>query len=251
MGANSDDPVRCFAEAITRCDVDAALAVCDPEVAFLSVLAVDGRPYVGHEGIRRYFDDITSAWEEWRVDIHGTALASDGRVVIEMTMHARGKGSGAPLAEFAAHIWTLRNGKLLRNEPFREPEQAARAAGLSFAARIYAAINARDRSAIEALTDPGIVVATTVEAYRGPAALLEWLDEGDDAFDDFSVELLEVEELRGYVLASMRQRGRGKASGVEVNNRFTHVWTLREGRATRLQSFAQRDDAVRYARGAE
>jgi|SRR5215208_3660568 len=130
MGAQSDESVWGFAAAITECDLDAALAVCDPEIVFLSVLAVDGRAYVGHEGIRRYFDDITSAWEEWRVDVHGTAAAPDGRVVVEMTMHARGKGSGAPLAEFAAHIWTLRNGKLLRNQPFREREQAVRAAGL-------------------------------------------------------------------------------------------------------------------------
>jgi len=32
-----------------------------------------------------------------------------------------------------------------------------------------------------------------------------------------------------------------------VDHRFTHVWTLRDGRAIRLQSFARRDDAVRYA----
>jgi ketosteroid isomerase-like protein len=133
MGSPSDEAVRCFAAAITRCDVDAALAVCDPDVEFLSVLAVDGRPYVGHAGIRRYFDDIESAWEEWRVDVHGTAVAPDGRVIIEMTMRARGKGSGAPLAEFAAHVWTLKEDKLLRNQPFREREQAAQAAGLSLA----------------------------------------------------------------------------------------------------------------------
>jgi ketosteroid isomerase-like protein len=119
--------------------------------------------------------------------------------------------------------------------------------GTEFVARVYAAINARDRGAIQALSAPDIVVGTTVEAYRGPEALLEWLDEGDDAFDDFTVELLEVEELAGHVLASMRQRGRGKASGAEVDHRFTHVWTLRDGRAIRLQSFAHREDAVRYA----
>jgi ketosteroid isomerase-like protein len=119
--------------------------------------------------------------------------------------------------------------------------------GSEFAARIYAAVNARDREAIKALSAPDIVVGTTVEAYRGAEALLEWLDEGDDAFDDFTVELLDVEELDGYVLASMRQRGRGKASGAEVDHHFTHVWTLRDGRAIRLQSFAHRDDAVRYA----
>jgi ketosteroid isomerase-like protein len=119
--------------------------------------------------------------------------------------------------------------------------------GSEFAARVYAAINARDRGAIKGLCAPDIVVGTTVEAYRGPEAVLEWLDEGDDAFNDFSVELLEVEELAGHVLASMRQRGRGKASGAEVDHRFTHVWTIRDGRAIRMQSFADHDDAVRYA----
>jgi ketosteroid isomerase-like protein len=117
-----------------------------------------------------------------------------------------------------------------------------------FAARIYAAINARDRRAIGELCAPDIVVSTTVEAYRGPEAVLEWLDEGDDAFSDFTVELLEVEELGGHVLASMRQRGRGKASGAEVDHRFTHVWTVRDGRATTMRSFAHHDDAVRYAK---
>jgi ketosteroid isomerase-like protein len=116
-----------------------------------------------------------------------------------------------------------------------------------FVAGVYAAINARDREAIKALSAPDIVVGTTVEAYRGPEALLEWLDEADDAFDGFAVELLEVEEVAGHVVASMRQRGRGKASGADVDDHFTHVWTLGDGRAIRLQSFAHRDDAVRYA----
>ena len=123
--------------------------------------------------------------------------------------------------------------------------------GSEFAARVYAAINARDREAIGALSASDIVVGTTVEAYRGPEALLEWLDEGDDAFDDFTVELLAVEELAGHVVASMRQRGRGRASGAEVDHGFTHVWTLRDGRAIRLQSFAHRDDAVRYVQRSE
>ena len=122
--------------------------------------------------------------------------------------------------------------------------------GSEFATRIYAAINARDRDAIRELTAPDIVVRTTVEAYRGPEALLAWLDEGDEAFDDFAVELLEVEELGGHVVVSMLQRGRGKASGAEVEDRLTHVWTLRDGRAIALRSFAGHEDAVRYARQA-
>jgi ketosteroid isomerase-like protein len=120
--------------------------------------------------------------------------------------------------------------------------------GSEFAARLYAAINARDREAIKALTAPDVVVKTTVEAYRGPEALIEWLEEGDDAFDDFTVDLLEVEELGGHVVVSMRQRGRGKASGAQVDNCLTHVWSVHDGRGTGMQSFSDRDDAVRHAR---
>jgi ketosteroid isomerase-like protein len=131
MATPSDKPVRGFADSITRGDLDAALEVCHPDVEFLSVLAVDGKAYVGHAGIRQYFEDVTSAWDEWTVEVHRTAGVPDGRIVIEMTMHARGRESGLPIAVFAAHIWTLEEGKLLRNEPFREPELALRAAGQS------------------------------------------------------------------------------------------------------------------------
>jgi hypothetical protein len=48
-----------------------------------------------------------------------------------MTMHARGKESGAGLAERTAHIWTLVDGRLARNRPYREPAQALRDLGLA------------------------------------------------------------------------------------------------------------------------
>ena len=92
MGAEAERSVRALAEAINRRDVEAAVAVCDPEVEFLSVLAVSGKAYRGHAGIRQYFEDIASAWQEWRVDVHRVAPMADGRVLIEMTMHMRGKG---------------------------------------------------------------------------------------------------------------------------------------------------------------
>jgi ketosteroid isomerase-like protein len=131
MSARNEEPVRRFAEAVTSRDPDAAVAVCHAEIEFLSVLAVSARAYMGHAGVRRYFDDISAAWEEWRVEVHRVAAAADGRVAIVMTMHARGRESGAPLSERMGHIWTLKDGKLLRNQPYRESEQALRALGLS------------------------------------------------------------------------------------------------------------------------
>ena len=57
-------------------------------------------------------------------EVERTTEADDGRVVIVMTMHARGKGSGISVADRTAHIWTLEDGKLAGNRPYREPERA-------------------------------------------------------------------------------------------------------------------------------
>jgi ketosteroid isomerase-like protein len=131
MATGNERTVRLFAEAINAADPDAAVALCDPEIEFLSVLAVSGRAYFGHDGVRRYFDDVASAWEEWRVEVHRIASAPDGRVVIAMTMHFRGKESGAAFSDQTAHVWTIRDGKLLRNRPYRDHEEALRAVEVS------------------------------------------------------------------------------------------------------------------------
>jgi ketosteroid isomerase-like protein len=119
-----------FAHAITTGDREAALAVCHPEMEFVSMLGIGGRSYLGHDGIREYFQDIQSAWTEWNVEVERVAEGVDGRVAIVMTMRARGKESGLELTQRTAHIWTLRDGRLLRNELYREPEDALQELGL-------------------------------------------------------------------------------------------------------------------------
>jgi ketosteroid isomerase-like protein len=130
MDSEGEDAARRFADAITRGDRELALAVCHPEIELNSMLGISGHAYHGHDGIHEYFEDVASAWEHWTVEVERVIEAADGRVVIVMTMHARGRGSGATLAGRTAHIWTVRDGRLLRNELYRDPEQALRDVGL-------------------------------------------------------------------------------------------------------------------------
>jgi len=130
MSKGAEDAPRGFAHAISGGDIEAAIALCDPEIEFVSMLGVSGRAYRGHEGIREYFDDIDSAWSEWRVELHRVVPGADGRVAVLMTMHVRGKESGATLTDTAGHIWTLRHGRLWRNALYREPDDALRELGL-------------------------------------------------------------------------------------------------------------------------
>ena len=122
---------RRLADAITQRDLDAALEVCHPEIEFSSMLAeLEGSTYRGHAGVRRYFDDVASTWEEWRNEPEQVMSAPDGRVLIVLRMHIRGKGSGVPIERRAAHVWELREGKLWRSTPYADPKQALRDTGL-------------------------------------------------------------------------------------------------------------------------
>ena len=130
MPTQAEQAALGFAHAINSGDRGAALEVCHPEIEFDSMLGIGGRTYLGHDGIREYFDDIESAWDRWTVEVDQLVEGPDGRVAIVMTMHARGQGSGLTLAERTAHIWTLKEGRLVGNQLFREPERALQELGV-------------------------------------------------------------------------------------------------------------------------
>jgi ketosteroid isomerase-like protein len=120
--------VRAFADAITERDVDAALELCHPEIEFFSLMAqLEASPYRGFGGIRRYFSDIDTTWEEWRVEVEQLLSAPDGRVVIVMSTRVRGKGSGLPYAQRVANVWEFKHEKLWRATMYRDPADAVRA----------------------------------------------------------------------------------------------------------------------------
>jgi ketosteroid isomerase-like protein len=121
--------VRGFADAITERDLDAALELCHPEIEFYSLLAqLEARPYRGYAGIRRYFREVDATWDEWRVEVEQLVPAPDGRVVIVMSTHMRGKESGLPFAQRVANLWEFKDEKLWRATLYRDPADALRAA---------------------------------------------------------------------------------------------------------------------------
>ena len=46
-----------------------------------------------------------------------------------MTMHIVGKESGVGFSVSTGHVWTIRDGKLLSNKPFRDADEALRMVG--------------------------------------------------------------------------------------------------------------------------
>jgi ketosteroid isomerase-like protein len=73
---------------------------------------------------------------------------------------------------------------------------------------------------------------------RDPALRSSRLREWLSPWEDWRCEAEEFIADGDHVVAVCRYRGRGKGSGVEVDSRGAHVWKFRDGKAVRLEVFA-------------
>ncbi len=86
----------------------------------------------------------------------------------------------------------------------------------------------------------GIPAAPDVSPVsRGPDAVQDFFRRWVGAFDDWDYEVEELIEGPEAVAARIHQWGRGKGSGIPVDNRFWQVWVMRDGKAVRV---AHRED---------
>ena len=118
-----------------------------------------------------------------------------------------------------------------------------------------AAINRRDLATLLELADPDIdfrsYLATLTGsdgAYRGHDGLTRYVRDLGEAFESFEVQLEEARDLGDTVLMVGRLRAKGRASGLEVEERLAWLHTFRPGtgpgRYLRHQFFATPDGAL-------
>jgi ketosteroid isomerase-like protein len=81
----------------------------------------------------------------------------------------------------------------------------------------------------------------------GPEAVREFFRTWAGTFDDWGFEAEETIDTGPSVFVCMRQWGRGKGSGVPVENRFFQVWTFQQGKVIRYQGFTDRAEALEAA----
>src|SRR4051794_30224274 len=87
--------------------------------------------------------------------------------------------------------------------------------------------------------------------YHGHEGVREAWRDGLSAFNEFHFELEELTDAGDHVLATVRERNIGRASGAAVEATHFAVWTLAAGKVTRLQVFDERQPALEAAELAE
>lgn len=105
--------------------IDGALHYIGPdfEVTTPPELASEPDTYRGHEGARRWFDSFDEVMDEIRWDARNFREV-EGRVVVEFTLHAKGKTSGLNFGQDAVMVWELRDGKAIRVSLYTTVEAA-------------------------------------------------------------------------------------------------------------------------------
>ena len=79
-------------------------------------------PYVGPEGLRAYLADVERAWEDLQIMpkvVEGRA----GSLLVRGRVYVRSRELGIRDMP-AAWIWDVADGRFVRGEIFRDPEQA-------------------------------------------------------------------------------------------------------------------------------
>jgi ketosteroid isomerase-like protein len=87
-----------------------------------------------------------------------------------------------------------------------------------------------------------VEAAETLHGHGGVAAAFrDWFE----GFEEFTIEAKDFSARDDRVLVAMRQRARGKGSGLEIEERFYQLFTLRDGEVFRFEEYSDEADALK------
>jgi ketosteroid isomerase-like protein len=108
--------------------------------------------------------------------------------------------------------------------------------------RAYDALRRGDYDTAIDIAHPEVDFIPPGGAVKGVAALRAWME--PDAWEDQRIEPLEFRVNGNRVLVRQNTRGRGAASGIELNADNWAVWTFDDnGRVTRLEGFLLHEES--------
>jgi ketosteroid isomerase-like protein len=117
--------------------------------------------------------------------------------------------------------------------------------------RFYAALSAVDARDVIEYVDPNVEWISDRRVGEGPIAgrerVFEFFADRASMFGELEIEVEELLERGDRVLAFLRLRGSGAASGAQFEIRIAHLWTLRDGRLVRGEGYGNRDEALEAA----
>ncbi|HWX95893.1 MAG TPA: nuclear transport factor 2 family protein [Solirubrobacteraceae bacterium] len=131
MSRENIEIVKQALDAFGRGEADAFADLTTPDVEWKTGLgAVEGGEiFRRREGVERYFERLSSAWDEFRF-IPDEFRDGDDVVLVLGRLEGRGRGGGVPVDSPVGAVWELRDGKIWRLRAYLDRAEASEVAGL-------------------------------------------------------------------------------------------------------------------------
>ena len=109
-----------------------ALGRLDEDIEFVGPPDVTGggQGWRGREGTRRGVTSFLGTWEDYHYEVRDLIDCGD-EVLVEGWQRGRGRGSGVEVSEAIYTVWTVREGRVVRQRMFRDRAEALDAVGLA------------------------------------------------------------------------------------------------------------------------
>jgi ketosteroid isomerase-like protein len=131
MSEKNVKAIRELVAAFRQRDEDAWLALCDRRVELLDELTLNPNIYRGHDQIAAWFRGWEKAWTDMKFSGPEVIHAAGDLVVWRSHAQARGRKSGAGVAQHFWHVTRFNGDLIVRVENYRDEADALKAAGLS------------------------------------------------------------------------------------------------------------------------
>ncbi|MGA6947996.1 MAG: nuclear transport factor 2 family protein [Solirubrobacterales bacterium] len=97
--------------------------------------------------------------------------------------------------------------------------------------------------------DPDIVVEMGVleGTFHGREGFVQFIEGQAAVFDNLRCDPEEIIDAGESIVVPMRLTGKARNTGLPLDYRAIHVWTLRNGKAIRLRLYESRDKALEAA----
>jgi ketosteroid isomerase-like protein len=96
------------------------------------------------------------------------------------------------------------------------------------------------------ITQPQELPGATPQQH-GHSGVLEAFEIWPEQWDDYRIEILGIADHGDHVLATTRQRGRGKQSGIQVEMEIAIVFSVQNEKIVEMKIFMREDQALEAA----
>ena len=129
MTGDTGELLRDVADAMCRNDLERFLELHTPDAEiFPLVVSLEGGSYRGQEGLRRFWEDIHGAFDDWCPQLENIREVG-GVTVVAICLRGRGRDSGIAVERHVWQVGVVRESKLARWRIYTSEGEAFEAAG--------------------------------------------------------------------------------------------------------------------------